>query len=347
MFDTLFGVGRSTYNESVVCDPDIEEINLDTVEECEGDPFEFAVSIMYENSLNMQNLENAVMCCEYAYLRDHGTEMVYESGVFKNFIEGAKNNIKKIWGKIVAFFKKIFSWIENTIRSDKKFVDKYSTKCKEAGTVTGLDLKGYKYNLTAAMDMLSKLDIVGVAITDEKDDVEDKLDTIRNNIVGTKNADDFKKEVEKKIKNGNTDKQTITTFDCSAAIEEVKTAKQTKRALNELYTSIKKKFDSMIKILKNVEKNSKAASKDGNLSSTEQEQAKKEAQLAHKNVKVLNSSCNMATLINNIGAKAITANNRQNKAFIVKALSKYEKDKDDKKDKSTNEGAYDSFFNFE
>ena len=92
--DTILGMGRESVFESAV-DPEIEAISVDTVEECVGDPFEFAAGVVYEAQMDMMKINQAIMCCEYAYLKETGEEMVYEANVFTNLWAGIKKTAKK------------------------------------------------------------------------------------------------------------------------------------------------------------------------------------------------------------------------------------------------------------
>ena len=121
--DTILGMGRESVFESAV-DPEIEAISVDTVEECVGDPFEFAAGVVYEAQMDMMKINQAIMCCEYAYLKETGEEMVYEANVFTNLWAGIKKTAKKVWAKICQFFKKIFRWLDNAVTSDKQWVKK-------------------------------------------------------------------------------------------------------------------------------------------------------------------------------------------------------------------------------
>lgn len=353
MIDTLFGIGRLSSMTESAMDPEIAGINLDTVEECAGDPFEFLTAAVYENQLTLQNIDSAIMVCEYAYLKENGTEMIYEENVMTNFFKKVKAMLKKAWDKIVAFFKKIFSWLANIIKSDKKFVEKYEADCKKAKPVD-LDIKGYKYDVFAPERMLDTLssglkvvegfDIDAMSNKETTDKQGTKiLNETRGAIckVGNKSAskeitqDDFAKELTKALKGGETDPSTIKGFDCKTAIEEVKNAKTTKKALQDTYDAAKSLINLSIASVNRWEKEVKMNGTD--------KQAEKASKVAHSKVSVLTAMVNIATMINNQGAKMITANNRQNRKCIPVALKK-QKDATKKKKDSTNESFVDSIF---
>ena len=363
MIDTLFGIGRSASISESVMDPEIAGINLDTVAECAGDPFEFLTSAMYENQLTFQNIDSAIMVCEYAYLKENGTEMIYEENVMTNFFAKVKKMVKNAWEKIVAFFKKIFAWVEAVVRKDKAFVKKYEADCKKA-KVVDLDIKGYNYDTKVPFAMMNKIkgsfklydkvkgaEDLGRSGNDNRTNfavntMNEALDNLRTDIckcgnssVGSVSAEDFSKELAKALRGGSNEKETIKSFDCSKKIDEVKNAKQTKADLKNLYDVTKKYMDLNLSIVKQWEDETLKAVGDD-------EQKSRVSKIAHARTSTLTKVIAMATLVNNQGAKMITANNRQNKTCIIAALRKQDK-KDDKKDdnkKSTNESFIDSVF---
>ena len=360
VYDTLFGLGRSMSSVTEgAMDPEIAGITLDSVEECAGDPFEFATAIMYENEMAMNQLDMAVMCCEYAYLRENGTEMVYEAGVLKNFFDSAKKKVKEWWEKIVKFFKKVFNYVANFVRTDAQFVSKYEAAAKKAGKVNGLKLKGYDYDVTVpgAMmtaindDYLAKMNKVLVQSDPNNkysDDnaVDDYMDAVRSAICrkGNSSADssitasDFSKELNKALKGGKDEKEDITVWDCAAAIGEIKNAKKTKESLQKLFDKAKALANNATGELSELENECRKAEK-ADPESTQKQTASK---AAHNGVKIVSSLLSIATMVNNQGAKMITAANRQNRAFTAKALSKADKDKD--LNTALKEGAYDDVF---
>ena len=351
VYDTLFGLGRSMSSVTEgAMDPEIEAITMESVEECAGDPFEFATAIMYENEMAMQNLDMAVMCCEYAYLKENGTEMVYEAGVLKNFFESAKKKVKEWWEKIVKFFKKVFNYVANFVRTDAQFVKKYEEAAKKAGTVSGLEFEGYNYDPKVPEKMIST---IGDAIEDvdadsfaDNESVTTALDTLRGAVCKDGNssaassikAEDFSDELDKALRGGAADKVDIKSFDCVKAIAEIKDAKNTKKHLQAMYDVLKKMASTMIATMKMTETEvDKEAKKDDDA-------AKTASKAAHNAISAISSMRAMATLVCNKGAKMITASNRQNRAFLTKALAKANGKKDDAAKTSVGESAYADVF---
>lgn len=358
MIDTLFGIGRMSSITESAMDSELAGINLDTVEECAGDPFEFATAALYENEMMMQNIDAAIMVCEYAYLKETGTEMIYEENVITNFFAQAKEMVKKAWDKVVAFFKKIFSWIEGVVRNDKSFVKKYKDDCKKAKPVD-LEIKGYKFDIDGIMGMSTTLISTGKLLLDDflndnKDDdeydeefINSFLDDVITNMcqsckgyTGKATFSDYKKEIVKAMRGGS-DKVAIKNFKCSDAIEEVATAKATKASVKKLFDVAKRIFQADIAIVKSSEQ---IVTKAVNSEKSEKEKMTKQA---HAMIKALNKLISVTTYTSHKGCAAITANNRQNKRCIIAALKKQKSDKDDKKDDkkgSTNESFVSSVF---
>lgn len=352
MIDTLFGIGRvSTLAESAT---ELADINLDTVEECAGDPFEFATAAVYENEMMMQNIDAAIMVCEYAYLKETGTEMIFEENVVTNFFKQALAMVKKAWNKVVAFFKKIFGWVEGVVRNDKSFVKKYKDDCKKASPVD-LEFKGYKFDIAGIQQMPGVLLKTGTDYLSElqnpikqaatklvtgktdEDNMDDLLDTVVTKLCnccssysGEVSYEDYKKEIVKAMRGGS-DKVTLKNFNCSTAIDEVATAKATKAQVKKLFDAAKRIFQADIAYVKATQKlTTKAVESE---KSDKQEATKS----AHAAIKGLNKLISITVYVNHKACSAITANNRQNKKCIIMALKKQDKDdkKDDKKDDNT------------
>ena len=94
---------------------------LDNIEECEGNPFEYAISIVYENQIMCNILEQEMIVEECQKLQE--SQIIHEDNIITKFFTGIKNIIKKIWEKICAFFKKIFSFFKREKSTVKKEVE--------------------------------------------------------------------------------------------------------------------------------------------------------------------------------------------------------------------------------
>ena len=345
--DTILGMGRTSIFESAI-DDEIASISIDTVEECAGDPFEFLTAAYYESDMNMMKINQAIMVCEYAYLKENGTEMVYESNVVTSMFRNIGEGIKKAWRKICEFFKSIFSWLENAIRSDKKFVEKYEKKIKDiTGSVNIGDFKGYSYSTSASKysdnpavaDVASKMmgDIKGTAISVKdlangeitKDtNAEEYVAGIREKALGEKcDKSDFPKKLTELFRGAELNQKEFSKSDLESYLEVVKNAKSTKAGLKATYSAAKGAVDGLLKAVKALEK--KAAADDGKKAS-ESDNAK----AYHVAGTIINSCTNMLTMINNKAGKALTAHNRQCKAIVTKAVNKFNSNSDKKDDES-------------
>lgn len=344
LFESSYGYGYTH--------PEIEGINLDTVYECEGNPFEFITQVMYENELNFQNVEKAVMLTEFAYLYEHGTvidESSDSDSAVGRFFDKVKENIKKVWDGICSFFKKIFATIESWVRNDASFVKKYEKDAKEAGTVNIKDekIKGYT-GVTigeignVAVDMLNKMqkaceDLTRDADKFNKDEViksfASKLD------IEASSTGDFSKELKKKFL-GTEEKGTIEVVDASKYIEEVRSAKETKNNVKKTYDATKAKINYLLAECDNAKKQlAREKTKDN------KEENKKDSTKVHVQSKSLSTGATLASAIDRQACVAITTLNRQAKTLVSAAIRVYKKKKDE--NKATGESAsYLDYFDF-
>ena len=368
--DTILGMGRESVFESAV-DPEIEAISVDTVEECVGDPFEFAAGVVYEAQMDMMKINQAIMCCEYAYLKETGEEMVYEANVFTNLWAGIKKTAKKVWAKICQFFKKIFRWLDNTVTSDKQWVKKYEEKLKNMkGSSVTIGYEGYEYfteiggevspNFDKIFDPMinganelsdiagdcnldtEKDKVVGMKKVNEKA-VTKKLNEIRAKVVGEtwngkdSNVDDFTEKVKKYLRGDKKTYSTISKDKLATYLGIVRDGKFTRRSLDVNYTLAKNLIDSVVKATTAAEKciNDILKRKD----STANQNASKSA---HEVATGLNTLTSMCASVNSQCVNALTSQNRQCKAIVSAALGKVHDA--DKKKKSSNESAVDQIF---
>lgn len=179
MMDNILGMGRyGSVNES--WEPELRNDDFDSIEALPSgvDPMEFMMESIFNNELNMRNLDTAIMCEEYTYLREHGTEMVYEAGTISTIIEKAKSAIEKIWNDIQKFFK---NQIENfTKKSEKDFVRKYKTKASGKRAKIKSIPNLYKYTpdkiVSIAKEVMEIFDAMALEILDAARGLDRKLD---------------------------------------------------------------------------------------------------------------------------------------------------------------------------
>lgn len=341
--DTILGMGRTSIFESAI-DDEIEAITPDTVDECAGDPFEFLTGAYYESELNMMNINQAIMVCEYTYLKENGAEMVYEANVITSMFSKIGSKIKQTWQKICEFFKSIFNWLESTVRNDKKFVDKYTDKIESISSVTISEFKGYTYG--GSGDAVSKkaekmyntikTQVSGTEIMEisNKDNIAAAMDEFRGKLVGGSakvEAGKLAEELGNVFRGDEWKVTTLSNSQLSDMLDTISSTKVTKAHLNTLYTKCKGTVDSLLKSAKAAEKEATTTTKDGENSAR--------AKAFHNEASVLNSMTSIVTMVNNKAVKAVTAQNRQCRALVAKAVTKAGKSDNEDKKKATSESA--------
>ena len=348
--DTILGIGRTSIFESAV-DSEIESITPDTVEECAGDPFEFLTAAYYESQLDMVTINQAIMVCEYAYLKENGQEMVYEANVVTKMFSTVGEKIKEAWKKICQFFKSIYDWLDGVIRNDKKFVEKYESKIADIKSVDIGKINGYTYTTSgssvsddgssvsdAAKKMLENLKSNALeqnTVLGANDvNTEELLNSIRGNLVGeaSVSASDIGDKLTKYFRGKDLSSSTFSGSELKAMLKVISDTKTTKANLKVIYTDCKSTIDALLKTAKQSEKAAAKTSENGKDDVT--------AKGWHVVATILNSLTGLTTMVNNKACKALTAHNRQCRAIITKAVSKSaEAKKDSEKKTSTGESA--------
>lgn len=252
MFDDVLGLGRTAVIDEAV-EPELEDSTIDSAMDLDDgvDPMEFMIEAMYENELNMRNLDAAIMCEEYNYFRENGSEMVYEAGTFSNIIEKAKKSVLNMWKKIQAFIKKQIK--KFTDSRDKAFLDKYQKRALQGktGSIQGYDVDPRK--LTNPGELFADLIELAKTLTDAAVNATKKGDY--------KDRDYVEKKLAKKnsegyyyIKLG--EKKTIN-ISSSEAIKGFKAFTKAKESMQNLYEKSKNVVNDQLKILKQCEKAAK------------------------------------------------------------------------------------------
>lgn len=141
------------------------------------DPFEFITAAIYENQLNFERIEKALMLDEYYYLLENSKEMVYESNIITSFFGKILQAIKSIWEKIKEFFKSIFSKEKQVTEANKKAAEKVKKNPQLAETAKKVSSSGdtwYKYKATSTNIAL----LAGILMMN----IRGRLTTIENNL---------------------------------------------------------------------------------------------------------------------------------------------------------------------
>ena len=97
---------RTTEEGFVWCECEIDESNV-----IDGDPFEFITEAMYQNTVNANNINLAILADNYKYLRENGVELMTEASAKAKQKQGKLEAIKKFFktakDKVIAFFESI------------------------------------------------------------------------------------------------------------------------------------------------------------------------------------------------------------------------------------------------
>ena len=352
--DTLLNIGRtSIFDESAlsatnIVDDEIEAITPDSVGECAGDPFEFLVGVAYESQMDMVNINQSIMVCEYTYLKETGEEMIYEDNVVKSVFSHVGNAIVNAWKKICSAFASIKKWIQTTLASDKKIVEKYGSYLdnNNIGNIP-VSFTGYSYfkksgEYATANDITSMVKAMIGSISDsakcDKITSESNAETICNEIRGavvgkdSVAAADFAKELDAHVKGEKTTFENIKHAQVLTAIGVVKTAKDTSKAVDEAFKAAKKTITELKASAKKAEAEADKANKQN-----ASEEAAKAAKAAHTKATVIIQCLTILSSTNSHVLKAICAHNRQCKAIVLAAVAATKKAQKDSKKANTDE----------
>lgn len=322
MFDDVMGFGRTSVMESMMgeFEPEVEETTLESVDALDEsvDPMDFILQVAYENEMNMKNLDMAIMAEEYMFLRESSQEMVYEDLKMQSIIDKFKAGVKWLWENIQKFFKTVMKKIDETLKLDQRFLDKYEKKA--AGkTAMVMGIAGFDVNNISKIGqtvIANISDLSGMVFDDLQNDKTTKYDdvqTLIKEVLGeaTKGEADTPKAVTKAMLKG-ASKKKEQQFKADEAIKLFKESKAAKAELKSFYNENKKTINAQIKAAKKME----AAAKRFKVVPTETSKA------IHGTVKVLNKLGSLMTLTNRTFVKLINMARAQYKAIIVAAAAK-------------------------
>lgn len=316
MFDDVLGFGRSSVMESMTggFEPEVEETTLESVSALDEsvDPMDFILQVAYENEMNMKNLDMAIMAEEYMFLRESGQEMVYEGSAITSIIDKFKAGVKWLWENIQKFFKSVMKKIDDALKLDQRFLDKYKKKAAGktamiAGNKALMDTDNIK---TQAELLMNK-------IADKSREVFDELEK-NDNAISYDTIDDIMKDLgigENYFSNaikGVAPKKEQQKFSADDAITQFEKSKKVKDGIKKIYSDNKKVINEHIKAAKKME----SAAKKHKIVPTETSKA------IHSTVKVLNKLGSTLTLTNKTYVKIINLARAQYKAIIVAAAAK-------------------------
>lgn len=318
MIDDVFGLNRTNVMESTYgfeLEPELVDIeeSVGTLDDYE-DPFTYMVKVAYENEINMQNIDSAILREEYIYLRENGQELVYEQGKIKNIIDTAIKSIKWLAEKVTKFFKTVVGKLTVNGKKDAEFARIYTDKVASVDTVTITDAKfdaGYTTKQTDAikntMDGLKELaeKIVALEVNSTEEVTKNMNDKIKTIFDAKSVSEVSDKHINTKL--GMFEDPKDVTVKVGFAIGCVKNASTSIDAVKSIYTKTIGTFNGEIKLLKSQQKKSKNDD---------------EAKVIHAKISAINKINSLITRVYKSGVSLILANRTQCKAAIVKAAKK-------------------------
>lgn len=319
MFDDVLGLGRTGYvNESVDFEPELENCTLESAEDLSEDIDlnEFMLEAAFNTERNMSAIDAAIMCEEYAYLLNHGTEMVYEAGSISNIVQAARNAVLRAWDTIQKYLKAVRNAINTT--AENSFIKKYENKTK---SVTTVKIKGSDklfYNPTTLKNAVKvTFDGLKKCAEDLKNkgndfDAKAMFNTALGVQVSDSKTDEYKKAIDEKI--GIVKKSDMKDFDAKVqdAWTTYKASTDTKTYVKDLYDKSKKATNDAISALKLIERDAK----------TKKVIPTDESKKVHEKVKAANMFSGLLVYANRAAIKFVNQGKAQAKAVILGAVRK-------------------------
>lgn len=330
MFDDVLGMGRTSVFEGAI-EPEVEEITMESVNDIPDymEPIEFMTQVACEQEMNMQKLDMAIMAEEYVYLRENGEEMVAEAGTVQNIIDKFKKGVDWLWNKITTFFKTVQKKLQDAIKLDDRFLEKYADakKCKEKIKIkTPLDTTDTSKTFVIGEGLFVCLaacagDVYNNIGTEKKKTADELLQKYYKDMGGVTHLKAGKgeaataKNIMKKFYKDNTDSDSKLAkeyeFDPATAFADFKHSKDSKEKLKKSYASNKKIINTFYKAAKKME----SVAKNGRVISTD------ESKNIHVAVKILNKLGKDITIIDKTMVKVINVQRSLAKQVIVKAAT--------------------------
>ena len=311
MLDDVLGLGRTgAVQESAEFEPELENCTLESATDLSDDIDlnEFMIEAAFNNERNMIAIDNAIMCEEYSYLLNNGSEMVYEAGTISNIIEAAKKAVLKVWDTIQSYLKSVQNAINAT--AEANFKKKYRT----IASVGSVKINGSKAlfdtseaRVKQAFNMLKQC---ATAIGDAKS-AETAENTV-NKLFKVKSMDKVQEAIDKMV--GVVKKSDMDAFEASAtdAWKFLDSYSSMKATVKTLYGESKKLVSDVIKSLKDLEKNAK----------TKKIIPTEESKKIHDRVKLANKCSSLIIYTNRASVKKINQGRSQAKAVIIAIAKK-------------------------
>ena len=341
MFNDVLGFGRSSIYESMMDDtiePEIADMTLENAADIDEDPMDFMLRAAYENEINMMNLDTAIIAEEYVYLRENGQEMVTEAGKIETIINKAKEMIQKLWSKIQAFFKKVITKIDQVLKLDQRFMDKYKDKignntAKVRGSIGLLNIDRIQKR---GIELLDSIGQVGQDIFNKqktKDKSSDKDETMKKlaDVINSKSlvlgleGETSKDLLRAMVENYKGDKDSLIVVKGTDALTSFEHSKDAKAAIKQAYETNKKHINGWIKGLKKYETSTKSYK----IIPTEM------SKQIHESIKSLNKVGSVLMMANRALVKCINMSRSFCKAAIIQAAAKSDPNLKDKNESAS------------
>ena len=251
MFDDVLGLGRAAAIDEAV-EPELVNDDFDSIESLDEsvDSMDFMMEAMFNNEMNMEKIDRAIMCEEYTYLRENGEEMVYEAGKIETIISKAKATVLRLWNQIQKFLKTQADKI--VTKMDTAFLKKYEDKAKgKTGYVKGalslLEVEKTKTAVIAVIGNLKKaaIDVADKAFAEKDAEFVDWEDWVKQHndpkdraLTGLADVKDRREE------------QNFSADKAIAAFKEILAAKN---SIKSVYSAAKDTVNGQLKALKKME----------------------------------------------------------------------------------------------
>ena len=311
MFDDVLGLGRTAVIDEAV-EPELENEDFDSIESLDEDvdSMDFMMEAMFNNEMNMEKIDRAIMCEEYTYLRENGEEMVYEAGKIESIINRAKETVLKLWNQIKKFLKTQADKI--VTKMDTAFLKKYEDKAKgKSGYVKGDEYYLYPDKMVSgATRLIEGLEKAAISVADkafaEKDaEFVEYEDWLKQHGVDTKELLNTRRSNRK-------ERRTEQNFSADKAISAFKSILGAKNDIKSVYNASKKTVNGQLKALKKMESSLKKFKVIPTEASSN----------VHKAVRTVNKIGSTMALVCRNYCKRLNTSKAMCKAIIINAAAK-------------------------
>lgn len=269
-----FGMGNTGYFTEAELSEEMNYLeSLPAANLVSEDAIDACTEAMLANERNYTRLVMSIANEEFEYLKRNGTELVYEGARLDAFFDKIKSMLDKAWQKIKEIFEKALAHINSWISTDKRFVDKYGDKIRDAGSVeiaqsynivvSTLQRTSVYSNIADAVKKSAEKDSYGAKTNDEKITSTDAI----NNFYKTLNSPDLnntastREEALKSYKGstGLNELKKKVTLTSSEILEELANGKVNKTNIKTAYNDAKK---AVAETKKMIDKKKSEAAKD-------------------------------------------------------------------------------------